>query len=512
MAATLRHPLGWLALAAMTAVYLPLLPAAGLMLAPAFSLAGWQALFADPQFSQALAATLVSTTLAAVGALALCVAMALWPGAGWRRLSARLPWLLAVPHVAFATAALLLFAEGGAFYRLCTVCTPQLDRYGIGLGVTLAVKESGFILWALYALLPEEKLAPRWVVMRTLGYSRVQGFCWLALPEIAPALGALMLAVIAWSLSVVDVAIVLGPGNPPTLAVLAWQWLSQGDPAAQTKGALICLLLMGLLAGYAAFGGLLWQLWRRRIPSTTGRRGRRVVPSPGRPLGWLVPLSGIACAGVLAVLAVLARDFTLTSQAFYTSLTFGVTASLLALALILLWLEWGPQRRGQWLWLPLVLPALPLVAGQYQLALWFQVDGDALTVIWGHLLWVIPWMLLLLQPAWRAIDPRKIVVARTLGLGRAAIFWRLKCPMLIRPLLTALATGFSVSMAQYMPTLWLGAGRYPTLTTEAVALSSGGSVPLLAARALWLLALTAAFFGLAAGLSRLAGRYRQGLR
>lgn len=67
-------------------------------------------------------------------------------------------------------------------------------------------------------------------------------------------------------------------------------------------------------------------------------------------------------------------------------------------------------------------------------------------------------------------------------------------------------------MAQYLPTLWLGAGRFATLTTEAVALSSGGSSAILASQALWLLALTAAAFGLAAGLSRLAGYYRQGLR
>jgi ABC-type uncharacterized transport system, permease component len=67
-------------------------------------------------------------------------------------------------------------------------------------------------------------------------------------------------------------------------------------------------------------------------------------------------------------------------------------------------------------------------------------------------------------------------------------------------------------MAQYMPTLWLGAGRFATLTTEAVALSSGGSVPVLASRALGLLLLTGGAFGVAALLSRLAGRYRQGLR
>ncbi len=40
--------------------------------------------------------------------------------------------------------------------------------------------------------------------------------------------------------------------------------------------------------------------------------------------------------------------------------------------------------------------------------------------------------------------------------------------------LTALAVGFAVSIGQYLPTLLLGWGRVPTITTEAVALSSGG--------------------------------------
>lgn len=118
----------------------------------------------------------------------------------------------------------------------------------------------------------------------------------------------------------------------------------------------------------------------------------------------------------------------------------------------------------------------------------------------------------MLQPAWQKLDPRLFLSARTLGWGRMKIFWMLKCPLLVRPALLAFATGFSVSMAQYMPTLWLGAGRFATLTTETVALSSGGSLPILATRALGLLLVTGIVFGIAALLSRLAGRYRRGLR
>lgn len=114
MAAPLRYPLILLAWGTMAAIYLPLLPAAGELVGAARSPAHWRALFADPQLGQALAATLVSTLLSVGGALliALTVVAALWPSLRWRRLASRLPLLLAVPHLALATAALLLFAEG----------------------------------------------------------------------------------------------------------------------------------------------------------------------------------------------------------------------------------------------------------------------------------------------------------------------------------------------------------------------------------------------------------------
>jgi len=511
MVASLRHPLGWLVWIAVAVIYAPLIPAAPMLMSPAFSLGGWQALLSDPQLPQAFIATLVSTFIATAGSLliALCVVAALWPGDRWRRLHTRLPWLLAVPHVAFATSVLLIFAEGGAFYQWCSACSPLIDRYGMGLGLTLAVKESAFVLWAMYAVLPEKTLAQQMVVLRTLGYSRIQGLFWLALPAVAPALGAVMLAVVAWSLSVVDVAIILGPGNPPTLAVLAWQWLSQGDAQQQTKGTLLCLVLLLLLALFAAIGFIIWRRWHRPVPDTSGVRQYVGAPVIGTTLGGLLPLSGILCA---AALILLAGEDGFDFAPFRASFSLALFSGLIALAVILLWLEWGSSGKALWMWLPLALPALPLVAGQYRIALFTNIDGSYFAVLWGHLLWVLPWMLLVLQPAWHRLDPRLVLIARTLGMRRSKIFWRIKCPLLIRPILFAFATGFSVSMAQYLPTLWLGAGRYATLTTEAVALSSGGSTAILAGRALWLLALTAAAFGIAAGFSRLAGRYRQGLR
>jgi putative thiamine transport system permease protein len=50
--------------------------------------------------------------------------------------------------------------------------------------------------------------------------------------------------------------------------------------------------------------------------------------------------------------------------------------------------------------------------------------------------------------------------------------FRVKLPVLLTPLLTAAAVGVSVSVAQYLPTLFMGAGRVATLTTEAVTLAA----------------------------------------
>lgn len=431
MATPLRYALIFLLWAMVAVIYAPLIPAALTLISPALSLTHWQALFADPQLPQALLATLVSTTIAAVGALliALLVIVALWPWPKWQRMCARLPWLLAIPHVAFATSALLLFADGGLLYDYFPYFTPLMDKLGIGLGLTLAVKESAFLLWILAAVLSEKRLLQQVIVLDSLGYSRWQCLNWLLLPSVAPALAMAMLAIVAWSLSVVDVAIILGPGNPPTLAVISWQWLTQGDADQQTKGALASLLLMLLLAAYVLLSYLLWRSWRRTIPRVDGIRK----------------------------------------------------------------------------------PATPLLPGT-TLALWLNLDGSWTAVVWGHLLWVMPWMLFILQPAWQRIDSRLILIAQTLSWSRAKIFFYVKCPLMLRPTLIAFAVGFSVSIAQYMPTLWLGAGRFPTLTTEAVALSSGGSNGIFAAQALWQLLLPLIIFALTALVAKWVGYVRQGLR
>ncbi len=144
MAAPLRYPLILLARGAMAAIYLPLLPAAGELVGAARSPAHWRALFADPQLGQALAATLVSHAVVRRRRAA--------DRPDHRRRPLAFGPLAAAgfPSAAAAGGAPSRPGDGGAaavrrrgwLWQQLLFLTPPVDRYGIGLGLTMALKRA----------------------------------------------------------------------------------------------------------------------------------------------------------------------------------------------------------------------------------------------------------------------------------------------------------------------------------------------------------------------------------
>jgi putative thiamine transport system permease protein len=140
------------------------------------------------------------------------------------------------------------------------------------------------------------------------------------------------------------------------------------------------------------------------------------------------------------------------------------------------------------------------------------VNGTFKALVVVHLVFVFPYVLLSLADPWRAWDPRYGYAIRALGRGPDTIFWRVRLPMLTRPVLTAAALGFAVSVALYLPTLLIGAGRWPTITTEAVALASGGNPRLIGVTALLQAVLPFLGFAVAAALPAIVFRNRRLMR
>ncbi|OQW87445.1 MAG: hypothetical protein BWK72_12950 [Rhodoferax ferrireducens] len=525
-----------LAVSLIALVFVPLLPGLVWALGPSLAAQVWQTLLADPQFPHALQATLVSSLLGTLmaGLMAAVLASRLYPSPSWRRLQQRLPLLLSVPHAAFAVGLFFLIAPSGWLaratgYFLSWASPPDWvtvqDPYGLSLALALAFKESWFLLWVLAAVLGEQALKRQMAVARSLGYSAAQTWRLILWPQLLPRLGWPMAAALAYSLSVVDMAVILGPGTPPTLAVLTWQWLSDPDARVQAQGAAASLVLLGLFLMCAALAYAGWRTLMQRRAYPAGRR----VPAGRRPWPWHLPLLavGYATLGMLVVWslaqswffpalwpAVMTWDNWRSADwaPLWTTLWLALAASLLCLPLVLIWLEWGPKRLNALLYMPLVLPALPLVAAQYAALLHLRLDATPLALVWSHLLWVLPYMLLTLVGAYRAFDARLVTSARALGCSQLQACLRVKWPLLLRPVLAAWAVGFAVSVAQYLPTLFAGGGRFATVTTEAVALSAGGSRQVLAVQALLQVLLPLAAFALAFGWLRLRSRHRQGLR
>jgi putative thiamine transport system permease protein len=117
-----------------------------------------------------------------------------------------------------------------------------------------------------------------------------------------------------------------------------------------------------------------------------------------------------------------------------------------------------------------------------------------------------------LSDPWRRLDRRYPATAAALGAGPARRLWAVKLPTLVQPILTAAAIGFAVSVAQYLPTLFIGAGRIATLTTEAVALSSGADRRIAGLYGVVQAALPWAVYGVAMILPLWLWRNRRGMR
>jgi putative thiamine transport system permease protein len=498
----------------------------------------WSALTTDSQLPRALllsVGTAVVSTLAAL-ALTLWLVTHLYGSRAWALLTRALGPLLAVPHAAFAIGLALLVMPAGVIARLLAVplgwsAPPNWptvnDANGIGLTLVLIFKETPFLLWNAVALLTRPELALQlrgWLASgRTLGYG--DGALWWRVlwPLLLPRLAWPVLAVLAYGLTVVDLALIVGPASPPTLAVIAWQSLQDAEPARNAEGAAMALLLGILLLlcvlVLATAASALRGAWRVR--ATSGQRTHIAVSRAalgGTVLWLLLALYGVVAlllaasslTGVWTFPSLLPQSWTDgawqqvqgSAGTVGLSAALGLFATVAALVLVLLWFEATPpswdRRVVPLVFAPLIVPSLLLMVGLYTLALPLRLDGSVSGLAWVHTLVALPYVFVALAPAWRSFDPRFEHTALALGRSRAAFWWRIKVPMLAAPIAAALAVGFAVSVAQYLPTQFIGAGRHATLTTEAVTLASGGQRHTAAAFALLQALLPAIGFALAA--------------
>ncbi|MDX8354654.1 ABC transporter permease [Cognatiyoonia sp. IB215182] len=526
------------------------LPAAGQIGA---SLDPFRDLVAWPGLPRAMLLSVTTGLLATSISLAIVMLVtAGWSGTrAFRLLERLLSPLLSLPHAAAAFGLAFLIAPSGWLSRLLS---PGLtgwerppdwlivqDNWGLTMTAGLIVKEVPFLLLITLAALGQADARRSVTVAQALGYGRVTGWLKTVFPRVYAQIRPPVYVVLAYAMSVVDVAVILGPNTPPPLSVQIVKWMSDPDLAMRLEGAAGALVQLALVVGALAF----WRVGEWVV----ARLGRRWIASGARgrfdPLvARLALLSGAACAlavllglGVLAIWSfagfwgfpdALPDQFTWrnwmrfgpgTQEAMIETALIAIVAASVALILTIGCLEaeyrYGLtfSRRAVWLlYLPLLIPQTAFLPGLQTLMLNIGADAGRLPVILAHLVFVLPYVFLSLADPYRAWDTRIGTIAAALRASPNGVLWRVRLPMLLRPILTALAVGLAVSVGQYLATLLIGGGRVATLTTEAVALASGGDRRAIAVYGLMQTGAALVPFALALLIPALVWRNRQGLR
>jgi putative thiamine transport system permease protein len=452
-----------------------------------------------------------ATVLSTIGAGAIIAAG--YGTRGWAVLTRFLSPVLSVPHAAAAFGLAFIMMPSGFISRLISpeltgwanppdVLIPN-DPYALSLIFGLLVKEIPFLLLMLIAAMGQVDAARVLNMTSALGYGRLIAFCHVLWPQLYRQIRVAVFAVLAFSASVVDVSLILGPTTPPPLSVTLVRWMNDPDLMYRFVGSAGALVQLGLVL--LLFLG--WIILERtganlRIKlAATGKRfvSDMVLVQLFRMMAWLLAmlvLAGIALLGVWSVSKLwpfpdaVPQGFTLSAWMrampsiagpLWSTFLIGFPAALMATILCILCLT-NLRKNAAVERVMILALSLPLIVPQTAFLFGLQVAAAKSGIGYGydaliltHIVFVLPYVFLSLSHAWESLDPRFELMAQALNASRTRTLLRIRLPLMLRPVLAAFAVGFAVSAGLYLPTLLIGAGRLPTITTEAVALASGAN-------------------------------------
>lgn len=222
----------------------------------------------DPAFGQAVqftvTITVVSTAVATL--LALVLAVGLRHRARAVRSVATMP--VAVPHLVVAALAVAWIGPGGIVERATGTLPISIvgDPHGLGIMAVYIIKETPFLMLLVLAALSRDtdKLEEAAIVHGASRYRRLRH---IVIPAAAPALAGGALIVAAFTLGATEVAYVIGPNRPGTIATYALDATRLDGPLATTHQAAALLVATALAAAMALAGAGLWRLTHR--PATS---------------------------------------------------------------------------------------------------------------------------------------------------------------------------------------------------------------------------------------------------
>ncbi|MEM9782418.1 MAG: ABC transporter permease, partial [Pseudomonadota bacterium] len=387
------------------------LPAFGFLPAlggDSLSLAPFRELAATPGIAASIRLSVTTGLMATALSLAVTVAIvaATQGTRAFALVERALSPLLSVPHAAAAFGIAFLIAPSGWIARLLSPWAtgwqqpPDLlivgDPFGLALVAGLVAKEVPFLLLMTIAALGQADARRARLVALTLGHGPMAGWAKTVLPAVYRQLRLPVFAVLAYSMSVVDVARILGPTTPPPLSVLLVEWMQDADLTLRFRAAAGALLQIGLVGaglvvwiGLERLAGALGRAWTvagwRHAGDTAMRLAAQAV-ALALSLAVTAGLAGLALWSVAGLWRfpdawpgmlqgrVWAREAPGLAEPILATAAIAITAALVALALTVACLETEHRRnarggaarsRGLWLlYLPLLVPQTGFLFGR----------------------------------------------------------------------------------------------------------------------------------------------------
>ena len=223
--------------------FMPALGSTNFAIDPWRELAAWPGI--ETSISLSLATGVIATAISlgvVIGCCSTCHSTHLFS-----LLRRSISHLLSVPHVSVAIGFAYLIAPSGWLVRAISPWAtgwqlpPDLatspDPYGLSYIAALVLKEVPFLFLMTFAALGQTRANEILAVSRSLGYGPATSWLKTVLPLVYPQIRLPVLAVLAFSTSNVDVALILAPSTPPPLAPLILNWFNDPDLTRQFLAA-----------------------------------------------------------------------------------------------------------------------------------------------------------------------------------------------------------------------------------------------------------------------------------
>jgi thiamine transport system permease protein len=336
------------------------------------------------------------------------------------------------------------------------------------------------------------RLDPRlWDAAATLGASPAQRLRRVTLPALRPALAAAAALTFLFCFTSFGVVVILGGPRYATLEVeiynLATQSFDLHAAAAlsllQLAAVTVVVIVSSILEGKAGVRmPIAGELAAAHRPSRRERTalGAILVSAAllfGLPLAALVQQSLTTPTGTgLSFYRALSRETpTLLVppwRAIEYSLLYAASATTIALVVgVLAAIAIDSARRGAVGGLDTAV-MLPLGASAVMLGYGFVISFDTSPLDFRDTWWIVPvvqslvavpFVVRILVPALRAIDPRLREAAAILGAPPSRIRREIDVPLMLRPLGVAAGLAFAISLGEFGATVFLARSDRPTL-------------------------------------------------